>query len=327
MFAVTGSTGEIGRRVAEGLAGLGVEQRLIVRDPVRAPRLPGAGVAQVSSYGDARAMGRALSGVETLFLVSAHDAIGIIHRAKMSGEPVPTHDRVHEHIAAVAACAAVGVERVVYLSFANPAPDATFILAREHFDTEEYIRSTGLAFTFLRQNLYMDKVPQLVSRGDVIRAPAGQGRVAWVSRDDVAASAIAILTGATGPAHSDHDGQAYDITGPEALTLAETAVALTAALGRAITYEAQTPHEARATRTTSRMEEMETVRKDRTGQGLTDEELEIWISHYVQIATGEVANVSDAVPRLCGRPAESLAEYLEKHPVSSRFDPKGGRKL
>jgi uncharacterized protein YbjT (DUF2867 family) len=310
LLAVTGSTGEVGRRVAEGLARLDFEQRLIVRDPARAPRLPGAGVAQVSSFADARSMGRALSGVETLFLVSGHDTIGIVHRARMSGEPVPAHDRVHEHIAAVAAAAAVGVERIVYLSFVSAAPDATFILAREHFHTEEYIRSTGLAFTFLRQNMYMDKVPQHVARSDVIRAPAGEGRVAWVSRDDVAGSAIGVLTG------SGHDGQAYDITGPEALTMAETAERLTAALGRRITYEAQTPEEARTTRTMSRMEEMEASRKARTGQGLTDEEVEIWISHYLQIATGEVAKVSDAVPMLCGRPAESLAQYLEKHPVS-----------
>jgi uncharacterized protein YbjT (DUF2867 family) len=313
MIAVTGSTGEIGRRVAEGLARLGLEQRLIVRDPARAPRLPGAGVAQVSSYGDARAMGRALSGIDTLFLVSGHDTIGIIHRAKMSGQPVPAHNRVHDHIAGVAAAAAVGVKRIVYLSFVNPAPDATFILAREHFDTEEYIRSTGLAFTFLRQNMYMDKVTELVSQSDVIRAPAGQGRVAWVSRDDVAASAIAVLAAAEGSVSSKHDRQAYDITGPEALTLAETAEILTAAFGRTITYEAQTPHEARATRTTSRMGEMEVARRARTGEGLTDQELDIWISHYVQIATGEVSNVSDAVLSLCGRPAESLAEYLETH--------------
>ena len=304
MFAVTGSTGEIGSRVAEGLARLGLEQRLIVRDPSRAPHLAGAEVVPVSSYGDARAMGPALSGVKTLFLVSGHDIMGIIHRSIMKGEPVPAYDRLHEHIAAVAAAAAVGVQRIVYLSIVNAAPDATFILSRDHFHTEAYIRSTGLAFTFLRQNLYMDKVPQHVSRSDVIRAPAGEGSAAWVSRDDVADSAVSVLTG------TGHDGQAYDITGPEALTMAETAARLTAALGRRITYEAQTPHEARTARSTSRMEEMEAARKARTGQGLTDEEVEIWISHYLQIATGEVAKVSDSVPMLCGRPAESLAEYL-----------------
>ena len=309
VYALTGATGEIGRRVAEGLAGLELQQRLIVRDPSRAPRLPGARVAQVGSYADARAMGRALSGIHTLFLVSAHDSIGVIHRAAMSGRPIPTYDRVHDHIAAVAAAAAVGVERIVYLSFLSPAPDATFLLGRDHFYTEEYIRSAGLSFTFLRQSLYMDRVAQHVSRSDVIRVPAGEGRVAWVSRDDVAAAAVAVLVG------GGHDGKTYDVTGPEALTMAETAAILGAASGRTISYAAQSPHEARILRNTSRMEEMEAARKAQTGHGLTDLEVEIWISHYLQIATGEVAQLSDAIPTLCGRPAESLEEYLRKNPM------------
>jgi NAD(P)H dehydrogenase (quinone) len=312
MFAVTGSTGEIGRRVAEGLARLGLEQRLIVRDRSRAPVLARADVAQVSSYADARAMGRALAGIQTLFLVSGRDSIGVIHGARMRGEPVPAHNRVHDHITVVAAAAGVGVDRIVYLSFVSPAPDATFLLAREHFHTEEYIRSTGLAFTFLRQSLYMDRVAQHVSRSDVIRVPAGEGRVAWVSRDDVAASAVGVLAG------SGHDGRAYDITGPEALTMAETAEILGSVLGRRITYEAQSPHEARTLRNTSRMEEMEAARKAKTGQGLTDLEVEIWISHYRQIATGEASVVSDAVQTLCGRPAERLADFLRKQPGSER---------
>lgn len=306
-FAVTGSTGEVGRRVAEGLAARGLEQRLLVRDPARAPRLPGAEVAAVSGYSDARAMGRALSGIDTLFLVSAHDIMGVTHRALLAGRPVPAYDRVREHIAAVAAAAAVGVARIVYLSFVGPAPDATFILARDHHHTEEYIRSLGLAHTFLRPNMYMDKVYQHVARSDVIRAPAGDGRVAWVSRDDVAASAVAVLTGA------GHDGRTYDLTGPEALTMAETAERLAAVLGRPIYYEAQTAGEARALRNTSRMDEMEAMRRAGTGVGLTDPEIDIWISHYEQIAEGAVGGVSDAAPALCGRPVVNLAEYLWRH--------------
>jgi NAD(P)H dehydrogenase (quinone) len=305
-LAVTGSTGVLGRSIAEGLAARGLEQRLVVRDPARAPQLPGAQVAQVASYADPRGMGKALAGIETLFFVSAHDSIGVIHRARMSGRPVPALDRVHDHIAAVAAAAAAGVERIVYLSFMNPHPDSTFLLAREHSATEEFIRSTGLAFTFLRPCLYMDKVAQHVARSDVIRVPAGDGRAAWVARDDVADVAIAVMSG------SGHDGMAYDITGPEALTMVETAEKLSAALGRTITYEAQTPHEARTTRAISRMDEMEAARIAATGEGVTDLEVEIWISHYVQIATGEVARVSDTVPRVCGRRAVSLTEFLER---------------
>jgi NAD(P)H dehydrogenase (quinone) len=312
MLGVTGATGEIGRRVAVRLARLGQAQRLIVRDPGRAPNLPGVEVVQISSYGDAVAMGRALTGVETLFLVSAQDLMGVIRRSIENKVPIPSYDRVQQHIAAVAAAAAVGVRRIVYLSFLSAAPDATFILARDHFHTEEYIRTTGMPFTFLRQSLYMDKVPLHVSKDSVMRGPAGEGRVAWVTRDDIADVAVAVLMG------SRHEGCTYDITGPEALTMAETAEKLSFVTGRKISYQAQTPHEVRTSRNASRLDEWEANRRALTGNGITEYEVEVWVSHYLQMATGEAATVSDTVPRLTGHPAQKLADYLDKHPESYR---------
>jgi uncharacterized protein YbjT (DUF2867 family) len=135
-----------------------------------------------------------------------------------------------------------------------------------------------------------------------------------VARDDVAQSAVSVLIG------TGHDGQTYDLTGPEALTMAETAERLATALGRRITYEAQSPDETRTRRNASRMEEMEAARKARTGRGLSDEEVEIWVSHYRQIATGDVAQVSDAVPKLCERRAQSLAEYLSSKAAAGSAD-------
>ncbi|MBA7563594.1 NAD(P)H azoreductase [subsurface metagenome] len=312
MLAVTGATGEVGGRVAVRLAKLGLSQRLIVRDPRRAPQLPGAEVVQASSYGDAVAIGRALAGVETLFLVSAQDLMGFIRRCAENKVPTPPYDRVQQHVAVVAAAAAVGVQHIVYLSFLGAAADATFILDRDHFHTEEYIRATGVPFTFLRQGLYMDKAPLHASPDGVIRGPAGEGRVAWIARDDIADVAVAVLTG------SGHEGRTYDVTGPEALTLAETAKLLSAVTGRKIYYQAQTPHETRTLRNASRLDEWEANRRALTGNGITDYEVEVWISHYLQMATGEVAIVSDTVPKLTGHKALSLAEYLDKHPESYR---------
>ena len=68
-------------------------------------------------------------------------------------------DRVQQHKTAVDAAVAAGVARIVYLSFFNAAPDATFTLARDHWATEEHIRATGVTWTFLRMNLYMDFMP------------------------------------------------------------------------------------------------------------------------------------------------------------------------
>ena len=80
---------------------------------------------------------------------------------------------------------------------------------------------------------------------------------------------------------SGHDGAAYDITGPEALTMAETAAEAVGGSGAHASPTRRRPRTRRATRRdTSRMEEMEEARLAKTGQGLTDLEVDIWISHY-----------------------------------------------
>ncbi|MBN1568610.1 MAG: SDR family oxidoreductase [Acidobacteria bacterium] len=310
MLAITGATGEIGGRVAARISRLGLAQRLIVRDAARAPQLSGAEIAAASSYGDTIAMGRALSGARTLFFVSARDRFGAAHISAKRGEPPPQYDRLQQQLAVLKAAVAAGIQHIVYLSVINAAPDATFILAHDHFYTEQRIRESGVPFTFVRANLYMDNVPQSVSADDIIRAPAGNGQAAWVTRDDIADVAVAILTG------SGHEGRSYDVTGPEALTMTETAERLSAVVGRKIIYRAQTPEEARTTRSTSRLEKYEAERRQLTGHGLDDYEVEVFVTHFLQIAHGELAGVSNTVPALTGRRAQSLEDYLRQHPES-----------
>ncbi|MBN2041610.1 MAG: SDR family oxidoreductase [Spirochaetes bacterium] len=309
MIAVTGAAGELGARIAERLSKRGTAQRLLVRNAVNAPELPYTETAVIKSYGDTASMTKALEGIKILFLVSARDRMGIIINSFENNIPVPEYDRVEEHKAAVNSAKAAGVERVVYLSFLNASENSTFLLSRDHFHTEEFIKSSGLNYTFLRPNLYMDKVSQHIAKSDIIRAPAGDGRISWVSRDDIADVAAEVLT------TDGHEKKIYDVTGPEALTMQETADHLSAATGRKISYQAQTPEEVRKTRSSSRMEEFEARRRELTGSGLTDYEVEVWISHYYQIAAGETAEVSKTVQLLCGHPAETLAQYLKKHPV------------
>jgi uncharacterized protein YbjT (DUF2867 family) len=176
-FAVSGTTGAVGGRVAARLADLGHSQRLIVRDASRAPDFPGAEAAE-ASYGDPEAMRRSLEGANTFFMVSTGEA----------------HDRARQHGDAVDAAVAAGVERIVYLSFLGASPDATFTFARDHWHTEEHIRNSGAGFTFLRDSMYLDFLPGMAGSDGVIRGPAGEGRVAAVARDDIADAAVAVLT-------------------------------------------------------------------------------------------------------------------------------------
>ena len=277
LIGVTGSTGQLGGRVATRLATLGQPQRLLVRNLERAPQLPGAEVVQ-ASYEDGPSMRAALSGIQTLFLVSGDGPA-----------------RLEQHYSAIDAALAAGVERIVYTSFLAAAPRATFTHAREHHLTEQRIRATGRGYTFLRPSFYLDRAPGWFSREGVVRGPAGNGTISWVSRDDLADVAAAVLI--TG----GHDGASYDITGPKALTLAEAAEEFSRATGLPASYQPETLEEARAAR---------------AKLNPSDWQLEAWVSTYVAIATGELSVVSHTVQALTGHAPQTLADYVRQHPES-----------
>lgn len=270
-IGITGATGAVGGRVARLLAAEGLPLRLLARDPSRAPALPGAETVRASFT----EVGSALDGVGLLLMVSASE----------------NEDRLSEHLSMVAAAAEAGVEHVVYTSFAGASPDAAFTLARDHAATEEAIRASGMAWTFLRDNLYLDFVPEMLGDDGAIRGPAGEGRAAIVAREDVARSAAAILR-----APEEHRGTTYELTGPQALTFTEIAATLTEA-GRPAVFVDETLDEAYASR-----ERWNAPRW----------QLDAWVSTYTAVAAGELAQVSGDVEHLTGRPPLSLAQFLAR---------------
>lgn len=275
--AVTGVTGHIGSRVATGLAERGIEAQLLLRDPAKAAGFPAERTA-VASYGDAEAARRALDGVQLLFMVSAAESA----------------DRLEEHRTFIDAAAAAGVRHVVYTSFLGASPTATFALARDHAATEEHLRASGMAWTFLRDSFYLDLLPQFAGEDGVIRGPASAGRVGAVLRADVARCAVAVLADEVTGARS-HAGASYDLTGPEALTLTEIAQIVTEETGRQIAFHDETLDEAYASR---------------AAYGAPPWQLDAWVSTYAAIKAGELEVVSSAVGDLTGTPARSLREHL-----------------
>jgi NAD(P)H dehydrogenase (quinone) len=280
LIAVTGATGVVGGLTAARLAERGAPLRLVVRDPRRAPELPGAEVRQAAAgYADRAAMETALAGAGTLLLVPAEEAV----------------DRIDHHRAAVDAAVAAGVRRIVYLSFIGAAADATFTLVRDHWATEEHVRAAGVAWTFLRMNLYLDFIPSMVGPSGVLAGPAGDGRVGAVARSDLAEVAATVLTDDT------YEGHVLDVTGGRAFTFAEAAAELSEISGRRIVYRDETLEEARASR---------------AGYGAPDWQVEAWISTYTAIAAGDVDVVTDTVERLTGHTPATLADYVRAHPES-----------
>jgi len=297
--AVTGATGGLGFRVAQRLKARGSRLRLVARDPERASGdLSGLAASDggdtvtvvAGSFGDGAAMRAAFTGADAVFLVSGSESA----------------DRVQQHFTAVDAAAAAGVRHLVYTSYLGASPDATFVLAREHYVTEEHIKASGLGYTFLRDSLYLDFLPAMLWEDQAIRGPGGDGRVACVSRDDVADVAVAVLTGAGQQSDSSpgaaHLGATYTLTGPVALTLDEIAETMARHTGRPITYQRETAEQARASR---------------AGYGAPEWMVDGWVSMYTSIAAGKMDLVTDHVEKVTGHAPQTLEDYLAAYPLAA----------
>lgn len=275
MIAVTGSTGEVGGRVARWLASRGAELILPVRDPARAPVIPGARIV-TADYAEPESMERAFQGAKTALIVSG------------MGEPMK---RALLHRNAFEAAAAAGVKHIVYTSFQSASPNSAFPYGRDHYLSEQYLKECGVNYSALRDSLYMEMIPHLADEEGVIRGPAGDGRVAFVSREDVARCAVELLLNP--PDFSDY----HILTGAESLSLSETAQRMTEIKGRKYRFENETEEEAFAWR---------------SKYDVPHWELDVWIGSYLSIAAGEMQGIGSGVKDITGREPQSLEETFSE---------------
>jgi NAD(P)H dehydrogenase (quinone) len=216
-IVVTGASGHLGRRVVEELLDR-VDAReliLVTRHPdVLAEYADGGAQVRAGDFTDPSSLPGAFAGGERLLLIST-DAIGA---------------RVQHQRDAIDAAVAAGIRHVAYTSIVNPEPGSNPAAAvPDHRATEDKLRESGLAWTFLRNSIYADleagSQAAAVATGQLV-TNGGDGAVAYIARDDCAAAAAAVL------ATDGHEGKAYDITGPERLDAAARA-AVFAELGGA----------------------------------------------------------------------------------------------
>ncbi|MGW4837967.1 NmrA family NAD(P)-binding protein [Streptomyces globisporus] len=224
MILVTGATGAVGREVAGLLATAG-PLRILARRPERLT-VGGDGIEVVEgAYGDRPALDRALRGVTSVFLVT-------------NSPTEPDDERV------AGAAAAAGVRHLVKLSMmAVEEPGADDFITRRQRRNEEAIRESGVPWTFVRPRTFMSNTLSWapgIRSARVVRALYGDAPVACVDPRDVAAVAFAVLTGA------GHEGRAYAVSGPEAITAREQTAQLSRVLGRPLRFEELGPDAARA---------------------------------------------------------------------------------
>jgi NAD(P)H dehydrogenase (quinone) len=221
-LAVTGAGGHLGRAVIDGLLAAGARHIVaITRDPGKLAGLEARGVeVRAGDFNDAASLSSAFAGVDRLLIIST-DAMD------------DKGTRTAQHLAAIATAETAGVQHIVYTSLTSPYPDPTNPVADSHFWTEARLAASPLTWSSLRNNQYTDYlIPGAqhgIATGQVFHA-AGAGRRAYVTRDDCAAAAVAVLLDAEGR-------RVFDIGGPEALSMDEFAAILAELSGRAVTAQ------------------------------------------------------------------------------------------
>jgi len=273
MILVTGGTGNVGSELVKILSSQGQRARVLVRNVARTTALPGIELVE-GDFRKPKTIARALEGINVLFLL-------ISSSSQVEKQQHTLVDQAKRG----------GVKYISKLSQLGAHPQSKSRFQRYHGIVEDYIRDSGIEYTFLRPNLFMQGLLSFrstISTQGAFYAPAGQAKVSVVDARDIASVAAITLT------EPDHEGKIYDITGPEALTHDEMAEQLSQAVGKRILYVEVSP---------------DIMLQALLSSGMPAWQAEGVVEDYEHYRRGEAAMVTTTVRDMTGKAATSFSQF------------------
>jgi NAD(P)H dehydrogenase (quinone) len=222
IILVTGATGHLGGSVLKHLLKKIPADQVValVRNEIKADALREAGVTvRFGDYHDPASLKAAFANVDKAILVSSSDF----------------NDRLGQHKNVIDAAKSAGVSNLVYtgvsLKDVNKSVLRDFMI--DHFQTEDYIRESGITYTFMQHNLYAEMIPfyignQVLEMGIVF--PAGDGRIPFALRDEMGEANANVLTG------DGHENKTYNIANTIGYSFQDIADIISELTGKEIAY-------------------------------------------------------------------------------------------
>jgi uncharacterized protein YbjT (DUF2867 family) len=276
---VTGATGANGSFLVERLAAQGEELQVLVRSREKAEALEARGIKTfIGDFALPETLSPALEGVDKLFLLSAASP----QQVQLQGNMIE-------------AAQAAGVRHIVKLSASCAGPDLPTPIKRWHYETEQQIIRTGMPYTFLRPNCFMQntlKWARTIREKGLFYMPIEDAVVSQVDVRDISAVAAAVLSS------NGHEGQTYEITGSEALSFEEVADHLSSALNKEVRYVRTSFEESRKHMIESGMEEWLAAAVTQT---------------YRLMSDGGAARVTDVVARVTGSQPIAFSQFASDY--------------
>lgn len=277
---ITGATGTIGSELAKQLSAKGVSFRAIVRSLDNAKELASLQGAEVvvGDFNDAESLTNALKDIEHAFLLTNSSEEAEMLQSKF-----------------VAAAGDAGAQHIVKLSQFAADLHSPVRFLRYHAAVEQKIQQSGMTYTFLRPNLFMQGLlgfkDTIINQGKFFAA-AGDAKISIVDIRDIAAIAVEALT------NKEHEGKIYDITGPEALTHQEMANYFSDEIGRSVRYINVSPAD---------------MKQALFSAGFPNWQADGLIEDYAHYSRGEAAVISSAVYDVTGKPARNFKSFVHDY--------------
>jgi len=278
MILVTGSTGNVGGELVVQLAGKGHAVRAIVRNAKEATgKLPTTVDIAVGDFGNVDSLAAAMRGVAKVYSLVPFTAALAQHDANV-----------------LAAAVRAGVKHVVKHSVLGAQWEGN-LLGRWHRAGEKALEASGLAWTFVRPGGFSSNALQWlgsIKQAGAVFYPTGDGKLAPIDPRDIAAVAAVALT------QPGHEGKAYDVTGPAALTTGDQVAILAKALGKDLKY-VDVPDAA--------------ARESMLGMGMPALVVDALLEFTAMVRAGQAAMVTDTVERVTGTPARTFETWVRDH--------------
>ena len=279
MILITGATGKTGSATAKSLGEKGERFRALIRNEEKKEGLESiGGEVVIGSIENTDVVNQSMQGVKTVLVLLPNSESQLALEKQL-----------------VDAAKQAGVERIVKMSSIEATPDATSPIPKLHLESEEYIKQSGLAWTMIKPNFYMQNL--LASAGTIkdqgkIFLPMGEGKTGMIDTTDVGTVIAKVLS------EDGHESMNHEITGPEILSFYEVAEIFSRALGKQVDY-VDVPMDAY---------------KETLGQFLTNQwHLDAVIDLFKGIAEGGIEDKTNTFNELTGETPKSLSQFLAEN--------------
>ena len=279
MILITGATGKTGSATAKSLGEKGERFRALIRNEEKKEGLESlGGEVVIGSIENTDVVNQSMQGVKTVLVLLPNSESQLALEKQL-----------------VDSAKQAGVERIVKMSTIEATPDATSPIPKLHLESEEYIKQSGLAWTMIKPNFYMQNL--LASAGTIkdqgkIFLPMGEGKTGMIDTTDVGTVIAKVLS------EDGHESMNHEITGPEILSFYEVAEIFSKALGKQVDY-VDVPMDAY---------------KETLGQFLTNQwHLDAVIDLFKGIAEGGIEDKTNTFNELTGETPKSLSQFLAEN--------------